>query len=52
MLRDDQSLEEGQNIADDLMKKLNIQPSDLITGAYMDMLVKDKQNIERLFKDN
>lgn len=42
MLRDDQSLEEGQNIADDLMKKLNIQPSDLVTGAYMDMLVKDK----------
>jgi predicted adenylyl cyclase CyaB len=29
---------EGQAIAEDLMHKLGVQPSDLLEGAYMDML--------------
>ncbi len=38
VLRDDQSDVEGQAIANDLMKKLGIEPTDLIEGAYMDLL--------------
>nr|XP_039248562.1 uncharacterized protein LOC120326357 [Styela clava] len=41
-----QSVEEGNKIAKDLMKKLGIEESDLITGAYMDLLLKKQQNIE------
>ena len=40
VLRDDQSDDEGQAIANDLMKKLGIEPTDLIEGAYMDLLEK------------
>ncbi|XP_072386576.1 adenylate cyclase CyaB [Diabrotica undecimpunctata] len=38
MLGDDQSLEEGKQIADDLMAKLNVKKEDLLSGAYADML--------------
>ena len=38
VLNDDQSLEEGQAIANDLMLKLGIDKNKLISGAYMDML--------------
>ena len=40
VLRDDQSDAQGQAIANDLMKKLGIEPTDLIEGAYMDLLEK------------
>jgi len=40
VLRDGQSDAEGQAIADDLMKKLGIEPTDLIEGAYIDLLEK------------
>jgi predicted adenylyl cyclase CyaB len=40
VLRDDQSDDEGQAVANDLMKKLGIEPTDLIEGAYMDLLEK------------
>ncbi len=40
VLRDDQSDAEGQVIANDLMKKLGIESTDLIEGAYMDLLEK------------
>jgi len=43
VLRDDQSAEDGKNIADDLMMKLEIDRSDLLSGAYMDMLL-DRDN--------
>jgi len=39
-LRDDQSVEEGQEIAEKLMAQLNIAGSDLITVAYADLLGK------------
>ncbi len=38
VLRDGQSDQEGQAVAGDLMKKLGIQSTDLIEGAYMDLL--------------
>ena len=40
VLRDGQSDAEGQAIANDLMKKFGIGPTDLIEGAYMDLLEK------------
>ena len=40
MLTDEQTLEEGDKIAQDLLEKLNIPKSDLISGAYMDWLKK------------
>jgi adenylate cyclase class IV len=42
-MKDGQSVEEGQAIANDLMTKLDIQESDLISGAYMDLILKNKQ---------
>ena len=39
MLRDGQPAEDGTKIADDLMTKLEIDKSDLLRGAYMDMLL-------------
>jgi predicted adenylyl cyclase CyaB len=38
VLRPGQSEAEGQAIAQDLMRKLGIQPKDLINVAYMDLL--------------
>ena len=39
-MRPDQELIEGEKIAQDLMQKLEIDESSLITGAYMDLLLK------------
>lgn len=41
VMRPGQSDAEGQAIAEDLMKKLDIAPGDLLDGAYMDMLEKN-----------
>eukprot|EP00057_Strongylocentrotus_purpuratus_P023642 XP_011678116.1 PREDICTED: uncharacterized protein LOC586260 [Strongylocentrotus purpuratus] len=38
VLEEHQTQEEGQDIAQDLMKQLSIDQSDLISGAYMDLL--------------
>lgn len=38
VLRDEQSLTEGQQIAEDLMVKLDVNEEDLISGAYFDKL--------------
>lgn len=43
MLDDKQSVEEGQAIADDLRKKLEVDESHLLTGAYMDMILQKQQ---------
>ncbi|CAB4001389.1 Hypothetical predicted protein [Paramuricea clavata] len=40
VLRENQTTEEGSEIANDLMKKLNVEEKDLITCAYMDLLSK------------
>lgn len=40
VLRDGQSDAEGQAIAEDLMQKLGVEKSDLLEGAYMDLLQK------------
>ena len=38
VMRDGQSDEEGQAVAEDLMQKLGVQKEDLIEGAYMDLI--------------
>lgn len=40
VLKDGQSVEEGQAIAENLIKQLGVKKENLITGAYMDMLAK------------
>ncbi len=40
VLRDGQADAEGQAIAEDLMQKLGVQKSDLLEGAYMDLIEK------------
>ncbi|XP_033639558.1 uncharacterized protein LOC117300016 [Asterias rubens] len=40
VMKQDQSIEEGTKIADNLMEELGIQPSDLISGAYMDLILQ------------
>jgi predicted adenylyl cyclase CyaB len=40
VLRPDQTDEQGQAIALDLMRKLSIQETDLIEGAYLDLIEK------------
>ena len=42
VLNDDQTPEEGEAIAHDLMEKLGVQKSNLLKGAYMDMLENNK----------
>ena len=39
-MRDDETVEEGTKIAEDLLEKLGIPKGDLISGAYMDFLNK------------
>jgi len=43
VMRDGQSDAEGQEIAEGLMTSLGVERSDLIDGAYMDMLEKSSQ---------
>jgi adenylate cyclase class IV len=38
VLEEEQSVEEGQKIADELMERLGINSIDLIVGAYMDLI--------------
>ncbi|KAJ9583940.1 hypothetical protein L9F63_021714 [Diploptera punctata] len=40
VLSEDQTLEQGQEIAEKLMAELGVEKSDLISGAYMDLLLK------------
>lgn len=40
LLKDGQTLEEGEKIATDLMEQLGVDKSDLIEGAYRDLLQK------------
>ncbi len=43
VLRDGQSDQEGQAIAEEFMRKLEIGAEDLIEGAYMDLIESEKQ---------
>ncbi|XP_043471719.1 uncharacterized protein LOC122504602 [Leptopilina heterotoma] len=42
VLADDESIEHGEKISNDLMDKLGITKDCLISGAYMDLLLKEK----------
>ncbi|XP_071515604.1 uncharacterized protein [Panulirus ornatus] len=40
LLRDDQTVEDGEKIASDLQQKLGVEKEDLLSEAYMDMILK------------
>ncbi|XP_015599660.1 uncharacterized protein LOC107269845 [Cephus cinctus] len=42
VLRDNQNVSEGEEIANDLMKKLDVKKENLISGAYLDLLIRKK----------
>lgn len=46
VLPDDGTAADGQAIAEDLMNKLKVEKSDLLAGAYMDMIEKKKNKNE------
>jgi len=48
VLRDEQTTEEGQQIAENIMGQLDIKAEDLITGAYMDMLGAPKDSATKM----
>lgn len=39
VLTEEQTLEDGERVAHQLMKELGIEESDLISGAYLDLLL-------------
>jgi len=40
VLDEDQSTEKGESIANKLMEQLSIEKNDLVTGAYLDLILK------------
>ena len=40
-------IEEGQEIANEIMEKLGIQQEDLLKGAYFDLLNQNKKRLKR-----
>ena len=43
VLRENQTTDEGSEIANDLMTQLKVDKNDLITCAYIDLLSKQEQ---------
>uniref|UniRef100_UPI0037E8BDA7 uncharacterized protein n=1 Tax=Semicossyphus pulcher TaxID=241346 RepID=UPI0037E8BDA7 len=43
VMRPEQAVAEGQQIAEDLMEKLGISKECLVTGAYMDLILKGRK---------
>lgn len=39
VLRPEQSVEDGQRVARELLRELGVQEQDLICGAYLDLLL-------------
>ncbi|XP_033991667.1 uncharacterized protein LOC117487123 isoform X3 [Trematomus bernacchii] len=39
VMRPEQTVEDGQKVAEDLMEKLGVSKQSLVTGAYMDLLL-------------
>ena len=44
ILRDDQTIEQGQNIAKDLCQRIGIEEKNHIKGAYMDLLLQQNHS--------
>lgn len=43
VLRENQTTNEGSDVANDLMRKLNVSEEDLITCAYIDLLCQQQR---------
>lgn len=46
VLRDDQTIEQGQIIAKDLCQKIGIEEKNHLKGAYLDLLIESNQQRE------
>uniref|UniRef100_A0A3B4UP18 Si:ch211-156b7.4 n=1 Tax=Seriola dumerili TaxID=41447 RepID=A0A3B4UP18_SERDU len=44
VMRPEQTVEEGQRVAEDLMQQLGVSQQSLVTGAYMDLLLKGQKD--------
>jgi len=42
VLKEGQSAEDGEKIAQDLMAQLEVSPDSLVAGAYMDLILSKK----------
>ncbi|KAI4788487.1 hypothetical protein KUCAC02_035821 [Chaenocephalus aceratus] len=42
VMRPEQTVEDGQKVAEDLMEKLGVPRQSLVTGAYVDLLLKGR----------
>ncbi|KAI3366451.1 hypothetical protein L3Q82_000467 [Scortum barcoo] len=43
VMRPEQTVEEGQQVAEDLMEKLGVSKESLVTGAYMDLILRGQK---------
>ncbi|GLD69801.1 uncharacterized protein AKAME5_002111800 [Lates japonicus] len=43
VMRPEQTVEEGQQVAEDLMEQLGVSQESLVTGAYMDLILKGQK---------
>nr|XP_046234584.1 uncharacterized protein LOC124053462 isoform X2 [Scatophagus argus] len=43
VMRPEQTVEEGQQVAEDLMEKLGVSKESLVTGAYMDLILNGQK---------
>ncbi|XP_069575310.1 uncharacterized protein [Brachyistius frenatus] len=43
VMRPEQTLEEGQQVAESLMEQLGVSKKSLVTGAYMDLILKGQK---------
>ena len=43
-MRDGQEVSEGEKIATDLLQRLGVSQQDLVTGAYMDLLLQQEHS--------
>lgn len=44
VLRPEQSVQDGQRLAQELLRELGIEEQDLICGAYLDLLLAQRQD--------
>lgn len=40
MLNEDETIEQGQQVANELMSRLEVNQADLLSGSYIDLLIK------------
>ncbi|CAL8386629.1 unnamed protein product [Boreogadus saida] len=47
MMRPDQTVAEGQQVAEELMRQLDVSEASLVSGAYMDLLLQKANSLQK-----